>query len=135
MENQEQNKDQFGELGLDAEIKLLEAELKELKKELSVCQTIVAKRDDRAKDYLIEIDAIKKDIEVVTQEIALLIEAKEEEELWEQETLEDGFDEIIENEGIDNESEPKKEEEIVPDSKSQNKEGIKPNEKKEKKKK
>jgi hypothetical protein len=135
MENKEQNKDQFGELGLDAEIKLLEAELKELKKELAVCQTIVAKRDDRAKDYLIEIDAIKKDIEVVTQEIALLIEAKEEEELWEQETLEDGFDEIIENEGIDNEPEPKKEEEIVPDSKSQNKEGIKPNEKKEKKKK
>ncbi len=142
MENQETNTGKFGELGLDAEINLLEEELKVLKKELAICQSIVDKRDSRAKDYLIEMVAIKKDIDVVNQEIALLLDAKEEEELWLQEVdeelyLEEDIDNELETGGIDNEpdlkvEENKPEENATPEKVEEN---TAPAPKKEKKKK
>ena len=122
MENQETNTGKFGELGLDAEIKLLEDELKELKKELAICQSVINKRDSRAKDYLIEMVAIKKDIDVVNQEIALLLDAKEEEELWhqevnEEEDLEQDIDDIVETGEVDNEPDLKPEETKIEETK------------------
>jgi hypothetical protein len=92
MENQNEQKNEIKDLSIENEIKLLQSELKELNKELAICQKLVAKRDDRAKDYILEIEAIKKDIEAVNEEIQMLIEAKEEEELWDN-TLEDGLTE------------------------------------------
>lgn len=109
METEENKKKQIEDLSLENEIKQLKAELIELKKELAYCQKVVAKRDERASDYLIEIEAIKRDIDFVNEEIAMLTEVLEE-EIWESE-MGENIEEIL-SEELPTTTEQKTEKEI-----------------------
>lgn len=57
---------------MEEQIKQLEYELADLKKELAVCQKEIAKRNDKSNDYVMQLAEIKEDISIVEEELAIL---------------------------------------------------------------